>query len=266
MQNDLKNDLKICTLGSGSKGNSFVISSTEHGTLLIDAGFTAKQMELKLAAAEIDISSIHAVLLTHDHDDHAHGCRVFCNRHKIPLYCSFKTAHYLNGIDKLPKKVIQFEAGDHFSINAFDITVFAVQHDAEDPVGFRIRCCGREIGIATDLGELNALCRQRLRSCHALILESNYDREMLYASERTLQLKRRISGSFGHLDNQDALREIGELLDDCSSLLMFVHVSNDCNCRELVENNLSCRLKELNKESVNMYIARQDSISPWFEI
>ncbi len=266
MQNEQDNFLKICTLGSGSKGNSFAISSSSCGTLLVDAGFNAKQMEIKLKEAEIDIESIHAVLLTHDHDDHAHGCRVFCDRYKIPLYCSFKTAHYLSGKNKLPSKVIQFEAGDRFSIDGFEIAAFAVQHDAVDPVGFRIRCCEREIGIATDLGEINALCRQRLKSCHALVLESNYDKEMLYASDRTLQLKRRIAGSFGHLDNIDALNSLAELLDDNSSFLMLVHVSNDCNCYEYVENNLLSKLREISRESVNMYIARQNLVSPWFLI
>lgn len=259
-------NLKFCTLGSGSRGNSFAISSAEHGTVLVDAGFSAKQMELKLNNAEIDIDSINAVLLTHDHDDHSHGCRVFCDKFNIPLYCSFQTAHYLSGKNKLPSRVIQFEAGDRFEINGFQIAAFAVQHDAIDPVGFRIKCHDREIGIATDLGELNALCRQRLKCCHGLVLESNYDREMLYASDRTLQLKRRISSHMGHLDNNDALNALEELLDDNSSFLMFVHISNDCNCHELVEKNLSSCLKKLNREEINMYVAQQNEISPWFII
>lgn len=259
-------NLKICTLGSGSKGNSFVISSDRFGSLLVDAGFSAKQMDAKLDAAGITPDSINAVLLTHDHDDHSHGCKVFCNRHKIPLYCSFQTAHYLNGKDKLPDKVIEFEAGDNFDVSGFNISAFAVQHDAIDPVGFRIKCASREIGIATDLGEINALCCQRLKCCHALILESNYDKEMLYASDRTLHLKRRIAGRMGHLDNNDALAALAELLDENSSFLMFVHVSNDCNCYDFVEQNLSQRLKEINRETVISCVARQNEISPWFTI
>ena len=258
--------LNICALGSGSKGNAFALSSAEHGTLLIDAGFNAKQMEIKLNAAQIDISSINAVLLTHDHDDHSHGCRVFCDKHDIPLYCSFRTAHYLNGKKKLPSRVVQFEAGDNFDIRGFNISAFAVQHDAIDPVGFRIRCHNREIGIATDLGEINSLCRQRLKSCHALMLESNYDKEMLYASDRALYLKRRIASHMGHLDNVDALNALSDLLDDNSSFLMFVHISNDCNSYEFVEQHLADYLQKLNRSQINSYVARQNEISPWFEI
>lgn len=266
MPEDEQKTLKICTLGSGSKGNAFAISASDCGTLLIDAGFSAKQMELKLDSAGIDFASIRAVLLTHDHDDHAHGCRVFCNKHKIPLYCSFNTAHYLNTRNKLPDKVIQFDPGDRFTIADFEISAFAVQHDAIDPVGFRICCCEKTIGIATDLGEINELCKQRLKYCHALLLESNYDHDMLYASDRTLFLKQRIAGRKGHLDNLDALNALHELLDENSSFLMLVHISNDCNSYELVQQNVSCCLKNIAKDHVNMYVAQQNEVSPWFSI
>lgn len=263
---NLPDSLNICTLGSGSKGNAFALTSNQFGTLLVDAGFSAKQMENKLKSAEIDIDSINAVLLTHDHDDHSHGCRVFCDKYDIPLYCSFQTAHYLNGKSKLPSKVVQFEAGDSFEISGFSVSAFAVQHDAIDPVGFRIKCHGKEIGIATDLGEINALCKQRLSCCDALILESNYDKEMLYASDRALHLKRRIAGKMGHLDNNDALNILPELLHEKSSFLMLVHVSNDCNCYELVEKNLCGCLEKIQCSPRNFYVARQNEISPWFTI
>lgn len=266
MSSEKQKTLNICTLGSGSKGNAFALSSAEHGTLLVDAGFSAKQLEIKLDSAQICPDSINAVLLTHDHDDHSHGCRVFCDKYKIPLYCSFRTAHYLNEKKKLPSKVVQFEAGETFDIQGFNISAFAVQHDAIDPVGFRIRCHEREIGIATDLGEINSLCRQRLKCCHGLILESNYNKEMLYASDRALHLKRRIASRMGHLDNNDALNALEDLLDDNSSFLMFVHISNDCNSYDFVEQNLSLHLQKINRTQINSYVARQNEISPWFEI
>lgn len=266
MQFENRHSLKICTLGSGSKGNAFAIHSTDCGTLLVDAGFSARQMEMKLRSADIAIDSICAVLLTHDHDDHSHGCRVFCDKHDIPLYCSYQTAQHLAKQNKLPSKVIQFDPGDSFEINNFSIAAFAVQHDAVDPVGFRICCHEKEIGIATDLGEVNALCRQRLKCCNALLLESNYDKEMLYASDRTLFLKRRISGKMGHLDNQDALSALEHLLDDNSTLLILVHVSTDCNCYEMVAQNTARHLEKINRNTVNMYVAQQNEVSPWFQI
>jgi phosphoribosyl 1,2-cyclic phosphodiesterase len=161
---------------------------------------------------------------------------------------------------------VQFEAGETFEIGNFLVSAFAVQHDAIDPVGFIIVCNERKIGIATDLGTLNMLCRRHLSNCHALLLESNYDREMLYNSERRLHLKQRISGNIGHLDNQEAAQALECLLGDNTKFLMLVHVSSECNSPEIIE-NLTCNsLKCLQKEHIKTYIATQNNISDWFEI
>ena len=109
----MDNLLKICTLGSGSKGNAFALHSAEYGTLIVDAGFSARQMELKLQTAQINIDSINAVLLTHDHDDHSHGCRVFCNKYDIPLYCSFQTACTKRSVQRFFRAI--FKASERLS-------------------------------------------------------------------------------------------------------------------------------------------------------
>lgn len=266
MGSETTKHVKICTLGSGSKGNSFIISNNYDEAILVDAGFSCKKMEEKILQSGIEKDKIKAVLLTHDHADHAAGCRVFCNKLNIPLYTTFQTAKYLEGENKLPKTVIQFEAGEAFNIGNFSINAFAVQHDAIDPVGFTICCDNKKIGIATDLGTLNMLCRKHLTNCHALLLESNYDKEMLYNSDRQLHLKRRISGSIGHLDNQDTAESLSYLLGDLTNFLMLVHVSSECNSPEIIENLTVNCLKKLNKEHVVTYIATQDDVSDWFEV
>ena len=266
MNKESEKNIKICTLGSGSKGNSFVISNNYGEAIVIDAGFSCRKMLEKISLSGISINSIKAVLLTHDHDDHAAGCKVFCNKLDIPLYTTFETAKYLEKKDKLPKQVIQFEAGESFAIGNFSINAFAVQHDAIDPVGFTIHCDDRKVGIATDLGTLNKLCCRHLCDCHALVLESNYDREMLYNSDRTLSLKRRISGSSGHLDNAAAADALGILLGDRTQFLMLVHVSGECNSPEIIDNLTVNSLKNLQKEHVKRYIACQNDVSEWFEI
>lgn len=263
---DIEKTVKICTLGSGSKGNSFVISNNYGEAIVVDAGFSCRQMMNRLTQSGIAANSIKAVLLTHDHDDHVAGCKLFCNTLNIPLYTTFETAKYLESKDKLPKKVVQFEAGETFEIGNFLVNAFAVQHDAVDPVGFTIFCNERKIGIATDLGTLNMLCRKHLSNCHALLLESNYDREMLYNSDRRLHLKQRICGNIGHLDNMDATQALECLLGDNTQFLMLVHVSSECNSPEIIE-NLTCNsLKCLQKEYIKTYIATQHDISDWFEI
>ena len=264
MSIEIGKSIKICTLGSGSKGNSFVVSNNYDEVIIVDAGFSCRRMMEKLEQSGVGLESIQAVLLTHDHDDHAAGCKLLCNNLNIPLYTTFGTAKYLESKGRLPKKVIQFEA--EFEIGNFSVNAFAVQHDAVDPVGFTISCNERKIGIATDLGALNMLCRKHLCNCHGLLLESNYDREMLYNSDRLLHLKRRISGSIGHLDNLDAAESLEFLLGDNTQFLMLVHVSSECNSPEIIQ-NLTCNsLKCLQKEHVQTYIATQNDVSDWFEI
>lgn len=266
MENFAEKTFKICTLGSGSKGNSFVISNKYGETVLVDAGFSCRQMLKKIDEVGLNLDSIQGVLLTHDHDDHASGCKIFCDKLNIPLYSTFATAQYLHQNNKLPKKVVQFEAGENFSIGNFAINAFAVQHDAIDPVGFTIHCDDKKVGIATDLGVFNKLCVRHLSNCHALLLESNYDHEKLYNSSRPLYLKRRISGSAGHLGNAEAAEALSMLLGDMTEFLMLVHLSSECNSPEIVENLTVNNLKLLKKEHIVSYIAKQEDVSCWFEI
>lgn len=260
----MDSSIKFCTLGSGSKGNAFVITNSYGESILVDAGFSCKKILEKLDEAGVSVDSILAVLLTHDHDDHVKGCKLLCNKLNIPLYATFLTSEFLSSQDKLPKKVIQFEPGEAFMIGQFHVAAFAVQHDATDPVGFTVHCHDKKIGIATDLGELNMLCKKHLSGCHALVLESNYDRDMLYNSDRILHLKRRISSSKGHLDNLDATAALELLLGEMTKVLMLVHLSRDCNTHEIVH-NLTCNcLQNLAKSDIITCIASQESISDWF--
>jgi len=257
--------VEFCALGSGSKGNSFAL---KYGTkvMLVDAGFSRKEMLHRLELCGLDPAEILGVLLTHEHNDHVKGCRVLCNALEIPLYCSGRTAGYLQKKNELPEKVTCFEPGDHFCIEDFDVNPFPVQHDAIDPVGFVIGCGTLKIGIATDLGEVNHLGRVRLRGCDALVLESNYDREMLYQSDRDLFLKRRINGRNGHLGNMDCAAALPELLSDMTKLLMLVHVSSECNTYDLVQSIGSEILHKSGRDRVQLTVARQDAPTPLFHL
>ncbi len=261
----MKKILKICSLGSGSKGNSFVITN-EKTTILVDAGFSRKELFRRISQTDIDTSTIKAVLLTHEHDDHVKGCRLFCNDLDIPLYTTSMTAYELSKNNKLPKKTIEFEAGNSFDIDDFSITSFAVQHDTVDPIGFVIEHNEVKVGMATDLGEVNNLVATRLKNCHGIILESNYDRDMLFQSLRPLDTKQRINSNRGHLNNIDALNALTNIIGDNTKFLMFVHLSVECNNRELVEKMSDIYLKKLKKEYINKHIAKQEEISQWFSV
>ena len=154
--------------------------------------------------------------------------------------------------------MLEFEPGQDFHIAGFEISPFAVQHDAVCPVGFVIRRGGCTVGIATDLGDVNALARQRLCDCSALILESNYDAKMLRDSDRQIYLKRRILGRHGHLDNVVALKALEELLTPRTSVLMLAHLSSECNCPELVRNLFETKLRELGRTDLRFEVLSQE--------
>ena len=249
--------VQLSVLGSGSRGNALVLSC-EEGAVIVDMGFSRKELRCRMEKLGIDPSGIRAALLTHEHDDHSKGCRVFCNELSIPLCAAGPTAAYLKRKGKLPDRVLEFEPGQDFHIAGFEISPFAVQHNAVCPVGFVIRRGGCTVGIATDLGDVNALARQRLCDCSALILESNYDAKMLRDSDRQIYLKRRILGRHGHLDNVVALKALEELLTPRTSVLMLAHLSSECNCPELVRNLFETKLRELGRTDLRFEVLSQE--------
>lgn len=249
--------VKLGVLGSGSRGNAFVISSAD-GAIIIDVGFSRKETRCRMEQLHLHPERLDAALLTHEHDDHSKGCRVFCDELGIPLCTAPETANYLRRKGKLPERVIEFEPGGMFSIGGFEIFPFAVQHDAVNPVGFIIRYGECRIGVATDLGNVNALALRYLADCDALILESNYDEQMLRNSDRQLYLKRRILGRNGHLDNRAALAALDQLLTHRTRLLLLAHLSGECNSPELVERLFSDRLREMGRSDLEFGIIRQD--------
>ncbi len=253
--------MHLAALGSGSKGNAFSIICGEDA-ILIDAGFSCRQLCDRMAAVGVPIQSLRAVLLTHEHDDHVKGIRVLCDTLNIPLYASSLTADRLRRLGKTPRNIIEFETGGAFDVAGFNVRAFSVQHDAVDPVGFVIRRGDVKIGAATDLGRVTALVKTHLSDCDALILESNYDDAMLMGSGRTLHLKRRIRGQFGHLDNADAAAALSELIGSRTRLVLYVHISSECNTYELAYETGRTALEALGRDDVHFQIVRQDSPLP----
>ena len=257
--------VRLSALGSGSKGNALVLSCGD-GSIIVDVGFSRKETCCRLRTLGLNAEEIKAALLTHEHDDHSKGCRVFCDEFDIPLCTSSLTANFLRKKGKLPVRVLEFEPGREFQIGGFGVEPFAVQHDAVNPVGFVIRREGLKIGIATDLGDINMLAMQRLSDCDALVLESNYDAQMLRDSDRQLYLKRRILGRHGHLDNMAACAALDYLLTPRTQLLLLAHLSSECNSIEIVRPLFERRLAELGRTDIEFGIIEQDHPLGTFEL
>ena len=139
-----------------------------------------------------------------------------------------------------------------------NILPFTVQHDAIDPVGFVITSKDKQIGFASDLGAVNALAKLRLSNCDILILESNYDLDMLRRSDRQIHLKKRIAGPHGHLNNLDAIESLNDLLTERTKVLMLVHASSECNDYELVRTLAHEQLEKMQRNDIVMKVIEQN--------
>ncbi len=248
----------VTVLGSGSKGNATLIH-TENSGVLIDNGFSRKELLKRLADNGISQEVIKAIVITHEHGDHVKGVRVLADHLDIPTYCTTDTLRYLKAKNNIGKKQVLFDPGSSFTIEEFVIEPFSVPHDAVQPVAFVIKTGDIKVGVATDLGQVGKLALQRLYDCDLLCLESNYDIDMLKKADRPISLKRRIMGRHGHLDNADALESLEFLLTAKTKHLIMAHVSSDCNEYELVESLTSQKLAEINRSDINMQVARQHS-------
>ncbi len=253
----------VTVLGSGSAGNAIVLHTAE-GALLVDAGFSAKELRRRLLAAGIPEASLRAIIITHEHLDHVGALRVLANALKLPVYVNRPTAAVLRDKGQAPEAGLQlFTAGTAFSIGGFTIEPFSIPHDAADPMAFAIHWGGRKIGIATDLGHANPLVQHHLRECDLLMVESNHDPDMLWNSDRPLALKQRIRGRNGHLSNDDCAKLVQQVLHARTRHLVLAHASRDCNRYDLAESVLRTCLTGLGRAAdLTLAVARQETPLP----
>jgi len=246
-----------CTiLGSGSKGNAAVIHGPE-GNLLLDAGFSAKELLCRLDRVSVDPCSLRAILITHDHSDHTSACRIVSNRFGIPAYFIPETvAELAKCSNKVPDEKYLITPGSPLDLCGIHIEPFSVSHDTP-AVAFTFSVHSHKIGFATDLGFISNLVKMKLGGCDLLVLESNYDPARLRASARPITLKRRIAGKQGHLGNPDAMDALAELLSPNTHYLVFAHLSQECNDPSLVAELAKIRLNELHREDISFHIASQ---------
>jgi len=246
-----------CTiLGSGSKGNATVIHGPE-GNLLLDAGFSAKELITRMERVSVDPCSIRAILITHDHSDHTSACRVVANKLGIPAYFIPETVSELaRRPNKVPETKVILSPGSPLELCGIHVEPFTVSHDTP-AVAFTFTVGDAKLGFATDLGFVSNLVKTKLSGCSMLVLETNYDPAKLRASARPITLKRRIAGRQGHLGNPDAMEALADLLSPNTRHLVFAHLSQECNDPEIVASMASARLAELARQDISFEIASQ---------
>lgn len=230
--------MKFCVLGSGSKGNCTYIESGDTA-ILIDAGFSGREIERRLAAVGADPGRLDAILITHEHGDHLRGVGVLSRRYRLPVYANPATFRAAGrDLDNLTA-YREFEAGSSFTCRGLTIHPFSVSHDAADPVGFLMGDGRRSFGYCTDTGVVSRLMAHRLAGCAALVLESNHDPEMLRTGPYPASLQQRVRSKTGHLANQTAADFLADLLHDRLEHVVLAHISETNNRPHLVKESVA---------------------------
>ncbi|HEX9927222.1 MAG TPA: MBL fold metallo-hydrolase [Pyrinomonadaceae bacterium] len=234
--------MKFTVLGSGSTGNAVLISAGKT-KVLIDAGLSAKEIVRRCAEVGEDVAKLDAVLVTHEHSDHAGGLRVLLKSLNCPVYMSGETLEaYLfekrhvkpdEGVkrtDAIKGKVVEIQSSQDFRIGEIEFEPFSVPHDAADNFGFVAKYCGIRLAAVTDFGQMTTLISQKLRGCDAIIIESNHSLPMLRACPiYSWDLKQRIASRTGHLSNEDLADWLSAEFDGAARHIVLAHLSQKAN-------------------------------------
>ena len=232
--------IRFCSLGSGSSGNATVVEATSGITttrLLIDAGFSLRELETRLGRAALAPEDLDAVFVTHEHSDHI-GCAVaLAARHDLPVWMSRGTWRAL-GEAVAPPRLRFARDGETIAVGDLEVRPFTVAHDAAEPLQLRCGDGDRGVGVLTDLGSITEHMLEQIAGCEALVLECNHDEAMLAASRYPPSQKARIGGRYGHLSNAIAAELLGHVSGSLCQLVA-AHLSRENNRPALVREALA---------------------------
>jgi phosphoribosyl 1,2-cyclic phosphodiesterase len=218
----------LWVLGSGSGGNCCAISA-DGATVLVDAGFTAKEVERRAERVALDLSGLAAIVLTHEHGDHAAGAARLARRFRVPVVTAAGTwASIRRTMRGAEHRTLGMCV--RVTIGPFAIEACPTSHDAAEPLAVVVRMTdGAGVGVAYDLGRATAAVRYLLRDLTAVVLEANHDDVLLRTSGYPPSVQRRIAGSGGHLSNRAAAELLEEVHHPGLGVVVLAHLSRRCN-------------------------------------
>lgn len=249
---------RFCSLFSSSSGNCSYVGQPDGG-ILIDVGVSAKRTAETLDCIGVDIGSVGAIFVTHEHSDHIQGIRVLASKHNIPVYASAGTLEALaeNGTlsGKFPAEIIP-EQG--IEINGMFIRPFHTPHDSRESLGYTVETAdGNRIAVATDIGKITDEVLNNITCCQLVMLESNHDVRMLQNNPNyPYQLKRRILSDRGHLSNDVCAKTAADLIESGTTRLILGHLSKENNMPELAYQSTYSALCTKGMEEGSDYILR----------
>ena len=236
---------RLCPLFSGSDGNSYYIGSASQG-ILIDCGRTAKQVTEALLRREIEMKNIGAIFITHEHTDHVKALKTLASRHNTKVYATEGTILELEKKSLLNEKVdISPISFDGIEVNGNHIKPFRISHDCREGVGYVVETTdGRKTAFVTDTGIVTDEIKNALKGCDTVVIESNYDENMLVNGDYPYDLKRRILSVRGHLSNTDCADIVSELVRTGTTRIILAHISQNNNTLPIAEETTMSRLQK----------------------
>lgn len=254
--------MRFCVLASGSKGNAVWIEAGGEA-VLVDAGLPGRELIRRMTLAGLEPDRLKAILVTHEHRDHILGVGVLARRLGLPVYINKAALDRSRPVigDIKPRL---FSTGTDFAVGEFQVHPFSLSHDAVDPVGLIFERNGTRLGLATDLGTVTNLVRERLSGCRALILEANYDDQMLTEGPYPWETKRRVRSRHGHLSNENAAELLAGVAHAGLIKVVLAHLSQTNNTTDLALRCLGQRLEAegWRREDENSYTPPASGLRP----
>lgn len=260
--------MRLAVLGSGSGGNSLIVESGDR-RLLIDAGFSCRQIEHRLASLGEEAGRLNGLLLTHEHQDHCRGVDVLARRHSLPIYATQGTLDGCGFRTEVLAQARTVRSGHPFEVPeapVFRVEAFGLPHDAREPVGYVIEDDeGCRVGLVSDLGSRSQLAWGRLRDLDCLVIESNHDLQMLRTGPYPWYLKQRVASRHGHLSNHEAAAGVVDLLGDRLSSVVLYHLSRTNNLPVLAAEAMGERL-DREGSPARIILSEQDKPTAWLTV
>ena len=252
--------MRLFVLGSGSRGNCFALETSD-GVLLIDAGFSAREIERRAETAGVSLAALRGIVLTHEHGDHACGAPLLARRRRIPLCTSRGTMRALSR--RAPDAAhAPLDGCDDVRVGPFRVRACAISHDAAEPLAVVVTGPdGLSIGVAYDLGRPTGALRHLLRGLTGLVLEANYDEVLLRTAGYPPSVQQRIAGTGGHLSNRAAAALLADLHHPGLGIVVLAHLSQRCNNEECARAAVEPVLRRAGFAG-SLHVARQDEPLP----
>lgn len=250
--------MQYAAIASGSNGNCYYVAKGED-VVLIDVGINTKHVELRMAKLGLSPAAVKAIFITHEHTDHIKGLSVFCKRYQIPVYLTEGT--YKGTKLRLPEHLVHIINADaRIEVGALTVIGIPKYHDAKEPCSFVVTDGVTNVSILTDLGRGCDNVKHVIQHSDVLLLESNYDEEMLRTGRYSYYLKNRISSGWGHISNREALELLLENRSTRLRHLILGHLSGENNTVDIVHQTFAPHC-----EGIELSIALRTEETPLFE-